>query len=117
MKTIEFFKRKGYNPAFATIGGEVLLDGICVGEWNGYLDNIRFEGGDDSEHYGSIRFNTLEECASWIVGCGRYDHDYDFHKGAMHYYFNTKTGYKHLEDYDKCFPLIEKFTITIETEA
>lgn len=114
MKTIEFFKRKGYNPEVATIGGEVLLDGICVGKWNGHLENIRFEGGDDSEHYSSKFFNTLEECAKWIVECGRYDHDYERYSGAMRYYFNTKTGYDHIANYERTFPLIKKYIIKIE---
>ena len=114
MKTIEFFKRKGYNPKYETIGGEVMMDGICVGEWNGYLKNILFKGGDDCEHYSQKHFDTLEECAKWIVGCGRYDHDYREYNGAFCYYFDTKKGYDHISNYLRHFPLIEKYTIEIE---
>ena len=114
MKTIEFYKRRGYNPEVATIGGEVMLDGVCVGTWNVYLQNIRFTGGDDSEHYSSKWFNTLNECAEWIAGCGRYDHDYERYDGALRYYFNTKTGYDHIANYERTFPLIKKYIITIE---
>ena len=114
MKTIEFFRRKGYNPNYETIGGEIMVDGKCVGEWNGYLNHILFKGGDDSEHYGSKHFESLEECAKWIVSCGRYDHDYTEWSGAFRYYFNTKTGYDHISNYLRCFPLIEKFTITVK---
>ena len=114
MKKIEFFKRKGYNLAYETIGGEVLMDGICVGEWNGDLDNILFHGGDDITHYGDKHFNTLDECAKWICGCGRYDNDYKIWKGALYFFFNTKTGYDHLANYLQSFPLIEKYTIEVE---
>ena len=114
MKTIEFFKRKGYNRDYETIGGEVMMDGICVGEWNGYEKYVLFEGGDDSEHYSSKHFDTLDECAKWIVECGRYDHNYERHDGALCYYFNTKTGYDHIANYLRHFPLIEKYIIEIE---
>lgn len=114
MKTIEFFKRKGYNPAVDTIGGEVMMDGICVGEWNGRINYVLFKGGDDSEHYGQKHFDSLEECAKWLVECGRYDSDYEEYSGAFRYYFNTKTGYDHISNYLKHFPLIKKYTIKVE---
>ncbi len=117
MKTIEFFKRRGYNPAYETIGGEVMLNGICVGQWNGYLDNISFKGGDDSEHYSSRHFKSLDDCAKWIVESDRFDHNYEEWSGAFHYYFDTKTGYNHIANYLRTFPLIERYTITIEVKA
>ena len=116
MKTIEFFDRKGYNPKYETIGGEVMMDGICVGEWdwNFSRDTILFKSGDDSEHYGCKCFDSFEKAAKWIVESGRYENDHDVHNGALHYYFNTKTGYDHISNYLRDFPLIEKYTIEIE---
>ena len=96
---------------YETIGGEVLMDGVCVGEWNGILNNILFKGGDDSEHYGDKHFESLEECAKWLIGCGRYDHDYERHDGAFEYYFDTKRGYDHIVNYLRTFPFINKYTV------
>ena len=113
MITIEFFDRKGYNPKYETIGGEVLMDGICVGEWqwNWPRTRIIFMYGYccDTEI-----FKSFEDAAKHIVNCGRFDHDYDIWNGAYHRYFDTKKGYDHIANYYRCFPLVEKYTITYE---
>ena len=113
MKTIEFFDRKGYNPKYETIGGEVMMDGICVGEfsWNWPRTKIIFKYGDDCTRH--KLFDSFEDAAKHIVSCGKFDHDYDGWDGAYHHYFNTKRGYERISNHLWCFPLVKKYTVTI----
>lgn len=116
MKTIEFFDRKGYNPKYETIGGEVMMDGICVGNfrWTFHRDGILFDIGDDSTHYSAMIFRSFEECAKRIAECNKFTEDHDKWDGAMHLYFDTKKGYEHISNHLRCFPLVKKYTVTIE---
>lgn len=116
MKTIEFFDRKGYNPNIETIGGEVMMDGICVGSfrWTFHRDHILFSIGDDSTHYSAMMFNSFEELAERIANCNKFSEDHDKWDGAMHLYFDTKTGYDHISNYLRQFPLVKKYTVTVD---
>ena len=117
MKTIEFFDRKGYNPKYETIGGEVIMDGICVGEWiwNWPRTKILFKAGSDHGHCAHKQFDTFEDAAKWIAECVWFKNDHDYWDGAAHYYFDTKTGYDHISNYLRWFPLVKKYTVTIES--
>ena len=112
MKYVRFIERfypaTGYHDS-----GEVYVNDKCVGEWvrGGDGDTIIFE--HPCCHHDRLEGN-MKDLAEKIVRSGWFELEYDYYKGAFHYYFDPNEGYKHIEDYERFFPLYAEYLITVE---
>lgn len=102
-------------PAKAN-AAEVYINDVCVGEWHWTFnrDKVYYELPTTGRF--SIMRTTMADCAKQLVKSGMFNRDYDYWDGACHYYFDTKDGYKHIEEYNRCFPEVAEYLIIIDDE-
>ena len=94
-------------------GGEVYINGICVGEWRYTFNRDRV-----NYHRPGLRENisrvTMADCAKQLVESGWFDADYDYYEGSFHYSYDVKKGFDYIEEWNKCFPECAEFLFIIE---
>lgn len=112
MKYVRFIER--FYPATSYHGsGEVYVNDKCVGKWSWDAARKTVNYEHPCCHHDYLN-GSMSELATKIVNSGWFDSKYDYYKGAFHYYFDPDEGYKHIENYERCFPLYAEYLITVE---